>query len=174
MQVRRVVTGEIDGRSSIVADERVEGQTAALLAGYVFHTLWGDDETPQLPSAGAEPAHPAYFAPPRGFRFISITFPGLPAPAPPGDLDMDAAAREVQEKFPGLAEATDAEGWHATDTIDVFVILRGQARLVLQDGETVLGPGDVYVQNGTLHRWEPASAEPCQMLGVVVGAERRG
>lgn len=63
------------------------------------------------------------------------------------------------------------EGWHATNTVDIDVILSGRMRLELPDGiETELGPGDVVVQRGTRHRWSAVGAEPVRMAAVMIAA----
>jgi quercetin dioxygenase-like cupin family protein len=40
--------------------------------------------------------------------------------------------------------------------------------LVLDDSETVLGPGDVVVQRGTVHRWENRTDRTARMAFVLV------
>ena len=63
------------------------------------------------------------------------------------------------------------EGWHATTTIDIDVILSGRMRLELPDGiETELGAGDVVVQRGTNHRWSAIGDEPVRMAAVMFAA----
>jgi mannose-6-phosphate isomerase-like protein (cupin superfamily) len=42
---------------------------------------------------------------------------------------------------------------HATPTTDFDIILNGTVGLELDDGKVILQPGDIVVQNGTLHRW---------------------
>jgi quercetin dioxygenase-like cupin family protein len=60
------------------------------------------------------------------------------------------------------------EGWHATATIDIDVILSGRMRLELPGGiETELGAGDVVVQRGTNHRWSAVGDEPVKMAAVM-------
>ncbi len=63
---------------------------------------------------------------------------------------------------------------HATDTIDYLVILSGQVTLVLEQGETVLGPGDFVVDRGVLHGWRNDGAEPCVAAVVNLPAQPVG
>ena len=174
MKMRRVVTGDVDGRSAFVADEQLEVEATPFFNGIGFHSIWGDDDIPSLPSDGTLPARSMYLPGARGFRFISVTHPPKSHPPLPDDMDLAAAAAEADLLFPGLAGVHDEEGWHTTDSIDIFIIIKGQVTLVLDEGERILGPGDVYVQNGTRHRWVPTSEEPCQMVGVLIGAHRAG
>jgi quercetin dioxygenase-like cupin family protein len=56
---------------------------------------------------------------------------------------------------------------HETRTIDVICLLQGSAKLVLEDTETVLSPGQVVIQRGTNHAWE-AIGGPALLLGVLI------
>ncbi len=68
------------------------------------------------------------------------------------------------------AEPSDA-GWHATETIDIDVVLEGRVLLELRGGEPVeLGPGDVVVQRGTDHRWSALDGAPFRMATVMITA----
>jgi quercetin dioxygenase-like cupin family protein len=66
---------------------------------------------------------------------------------------------------------------HATDTIDYLVVLRGRVTLVLETGETTLGPGDFLVDRGVQHAWRNDFEELCicavvNLLSEPVGAGR--
>ena len=63
---------------------------------------------------------------------------------------------------------------HRTGSIDYIIILSGQLELELDDGvSTLVGPGDIVVQRGTIHRWRnPSANEACR--GVMVLTEARG
>lgn len=57
---------------------------------------------------------------------------------------------------------------HAVDKIDA--VLAGQFRIILEDGEVVLGPGDlVYVPRGAEHSAEVVGNEPVVSLDAVRG-----
>lgn len=91
---------------------------------------------------------------------------GYPLEPPPGG----ASARII--RMPGIPEGADPDttwlrvegddegspGMHATDTLDLMVVLEGSVVMGLPDGERVLGAGDYVVQRGTAHRWRPADA----------------
>jgi quercetin dioxygenase-like cupin family protein len=176
MDVRRVVTGHsADGKAIVASDEEVEPVTLDLLPGYEFHRLWGADAPLTFPDDGSAPDGPAYFPPPGGFRF------GLFTVAPettvmPDDVDVGEALAQLAEQLPGMAEhmEPDAPGMHTTDTIDYEYVVSGEIVLELDDGvEVELKAGDTVVQNGTRHAWRNRSSEPCQMVVVLIGANRR-
>jgi quercetin dioxygenase-like cupin family protein len=52
--------------------------------------------------------------------------------------------------------------------VDYGIVLDGEVVLVLDDSETVLGPGDVVVQRGTVHRWENRTDRTARMAFVLV------
>jgi quercetin dioxygenase-like cupin family protein len=62
-------------------------------------------------------------------------------------------------------------GMHQTPYItDYLVALAGQLTMYAEDGSsTVIGPGDMLVQLGGMHRWSNHGTETFVMAGVVVG-----
>jgi quercetin dioxygenase-like cupin family protein len=50
---------------------------------------------------------------------------------------------------------------HATDTIDYIVILSDRVTLIVEDGETDLGPEDFVIDRGVVHAWRNLHDEPC-------------
>lgn len=59
---------------------------------------------------------------------------------------------------------------HATDTVDWLVILSGRIVLVMETGETILGPGDALVQRGTVHAWRNDGPDVVRMVSVTLPA----
>jgi mannose-6-phosphate isomerase-like protein (cupin superfamily) len=177
MRVRRVVTGHDGaGKAVFASDELVDPVTVALIPGGEFHLLWGADAPPTFPDDGSATPQPTYFPPLGGYRFGLFTVPPAAGPAP-GELDLEAALAEVEEKLPGLVAHMEADnpGMHTTDTIDFEVVLSGEVILELDDGvETVLRPGDTVVQNGTRHRWGNRGSEPAVVAVFLSGAHRVG
>lgn len=62
---------------------------------------------------------------------------------------------------------------HRTSSLDYGIVLQGQVELELDDGvKTLLGPGDIAVQRGTMHLWRnPSATEPCRIVFVLTQAE---
>ena len=55
-----------------------------------------------------------------------------------------------------------APGMHATDTLDLMVLLDGEIVLGMPDGtESTVRAGDAVVQRGTTHRWRVSGDGPC-------------
>lgn len=173
MRVRRVVTGHNHAGKAVVADDRqVDAITLGLLPGSEFHRLWGADQAPSFPDAGAAAPHTTYFPPIGGFRFGLFSVPPAGAGLPE-NLDVAAAARELEEKLPGLASymEPDAPGMHTTPTIDFEVVLSGEVWLELDDGvEVHLKPGDCVVQNGTRHAWRNHGTDVARLAVFLIGA----
>jgi len=175
MKVRRVVTGtNAAGKAEFVSDESVDPIVLDLVPGYEFHRLWGADSTVELPCDGSTSLPEWYFPPVGGFRFGFFTIAPDSTAMPP-DLDITAALNQMETDLPGMAShmEPDAPGMHTTDTVDFELVVSGRVVLELDDGATrELGPGDTVIQNGTRHAWRNPFGEPCQMLVVLVGADR--
>jgi quercetin dioxygenase-like cupin family protein len=96
-------------------------------------------------------------------------------PVAPYTLEMlhpTGSAFTICEFKPG----TDG-GYHATDTIDYLVILKGEVTLLLENGEAALKPGDFVVDRGTVHGWRNTGSESCiacsvNMMALPVGNGR--
>lgn len=175
MPIRRVVIGQAtDDRTVVFGDEDVSPITVSLFPGAEFLRVWGSDGTPQL-SATADRAQPKdWFPPPGGFRFAFVTLPPNTVTMPE-DLDIGAALVEFTEKLSGLAEVMelDNSGMHTTDTVDVVLIVFGEATLDMGDGaEITLEAGDCVVQHGTRHAWRNLTSQPCTMASAIFGAQR--
>jgi mannose-6-phosphate isomerase-like protein (cupin superfamily) len=177
VSVRRVVTGrDQSGKSVFVSDEQVEPNRWPLMPGFEVVQLWGGDETPSMPTDGTQPDAPAFFPPAAGYRFAFVTIPPEGSGALPEDLDVEQAIAEVNAALPGMMDHMEPgnPGMHTTDTVDLDLVLSGEMFLELDDGAEVhLRPGDCVIQNGTRHAWHNRSSEPCTMLSILVGGERR-
>jgi quercetin dioxygenase-like cupin family protein len=62
---------------------------------------------------------------------------------------------------------------HRSDTIDILFVISGELELILEDGSTVLKPGDCVVQRGTNHAWRVVGEQPCTFAGVLISAVPR-
>lgn len=173
--IRRIVTGQNDDGTSIVASEAaVNAVETPLLPGAQFFSLWGADESPRLPNDGTELAFRTWFPLAGGFRFELIVLPpdGTKAPEP---VDMKAALAETEKVLPGLIGAMDRNhpGMHRTETIDLIYVTEGACVLVLDGGqETVLRAGNAVVLNGPRHAWRNPHQEPRGLLTVSIGVKR--
>lgn len=146
-EIRRVVTGnDAEGRSYIVADERVpRGE------------LWRSDA--QSPLGGEAAALLASTAPrlepeAAGSGLFLVSFPPW------------AKVRAGYEE--GRKPGFDREGFHRTATLDYLYVLAGELELLLDRGSALLGPGDVVIQRNTRHAWRNHGEAPVTALAMMV------
>lgn len=173
--MKRVVTG-FDSNGKSVFISQAEPDVTYENEGFRWTELWSsypDDTLPIDPPCGPrrEAVNDSVF-PSVGksiFRIIEFS---------PYTFDPSKLSRQETEQLnvslPGLIGHVEADnpGMHATDSVDYGVILSGKITLELDDGEVAeLGPGDVWIQNGTRHAWRVA--EKCTMAVVLVGVERK-
>jgi quercetin dioxygenase-like cupin family protein len=61
---------------------------------------------------------------------------------------------------------------HRTNSLDYGIVLSGELELELDDGvKTLLHPGDIVVQRGTMHLWRnPSATETCRIVFVLTEA----
>ena len=59
---------------------------------------------------------------------------------------------------------------HATDTLDLLVVVSGEVTFITERGETLLKAGDVLVDRGALHAWRNDSDQPCRIVNVLLPA----
>ena len=151
-QARRVVTGHDAQGKSIKLSDGIPPQDHPMqgeAVGADFIEIWNTPEpVPTLTSQpDAEPtARPFSIMPASGhlMRIIEIYPPHM------------GGKRTVM---------------HRTRTLDYAVVIAGEVVLVLDDGETVLGPGSVVVQRGTDHAWENRSDRVTRMAFFHIAAE---
>jgi quercetin dioxygenase-like cupin family protein len=144
--VRRVVTGiDASGDHVITSDGPAPNSIDAGPIGVseVFWSATADRCRGDDPDRSGEgfPLEP----PLGGVSGRVIRMPGIPTGVDPDDtwLRVDGDDPTV----PGM---------HATDTLDLMVVLEGSVVMGLDDDERVIGPGEFVVQRGTRHRWRPA------------------
>ena len=88
----------------------------------------------------------------RNGTFVRLVHPPVEGRMVQGEKGMDVGDR----------------GWHATNTIDLNLVLRGRLGLALPDGiTTVLEPGETVLQRGTNHQWRPVGDEPTMWFAVM-------
>ncbi|MFT3744599.1 MAG: cupin domain-containing protein [Pyrinomonadaceae bacterium] len=172
---RLIVTGLNEaGKSAFISDQEIEARTAVAVPGYGWHRLWSWDKAPTAPNNGVEPDGPSHFAAPGGVRFIVFTVP--PGTTPASDiLDPEAAAAELEEKFPGRAAHMESHqtGLHTTSTIDFIYVADGEIWLELDNQvEKHLKTGDTLVQNGVRHAWRNHGTKPCTLIVTIVGVDK--
>jgi naringenin degradation protein FdeH len=139
---RRVVTGH-DGKGvSVFLADGVPPVVRNAPDGAAFHEIWNTSAMP-APIAASEP-DPTQ-------RSLTV---------PP---DPDGTKIRINVFPPGVVSPM-----HRTATVDYGIVLDGEVVLVLDAQETVLHPGDVVIQRGTMHRWENRGESVARMVFVLV------
>ena len=170
---RRIVTGNVDGRSRIV-DDGPSPAVSPLSTRSNFQSvnLWrtlGADARVDAPDTIV--AHSGVLPPPGGtvIRVIDI---------PPEPADPEEHRRGVEASFKLLYPDADHSpnharhpGMHTTDTIDYAILLQGELVAVMEDGETTMRPGDVLIQRGTAHAWANRSGTIARICFVLTDAK---
>ncbi len=177
-KIRRIVTGHTAEGNSVVVSDGAPPRTVVIpgLKDAAVTAVWATDHgMTALPgSDDPTPAMTTFVPHAGGTRFLVRVIAPAGQGVEPGDLA--AAAEEILDKLPGLAEAMDADhpGMLTTDTVDYNILISGELSLELDDGKEIqLKPGDIVIQNGTRHRWRNTGKKPCVMYSVLVGAPRR-
>lgn len=142
--VRRVVTGHSEnGRAIFVNDNEFETQLIPMGVAK-FSLLW---TAPDLPVDNNDPTDGRA-------RDAGLT------------LKQGSVIRVVDM----LPEQESP--MHRTNSLDYGIVLSGQLELELDDGaKTLLGPGDIVIQRGTMHLWRnPSNSEVCRIVFVLTEA----
>lgn len=170
--LRRIVTGETAaGRSRVIIDgpQAAEFRTGEL--GGLFE-IWTDETSGQIdtPDETDRGTGTAQLSPPKGgvkIRWFAIE----PAPegVPPEKLrEITRAAFVEMGAGDHQPDTSKHPAMHKTDTLDAIILVRGRVRLLLDEDETVIGPGDVVVQRATNHAWVVEGDEPALFVAVLV------
>ena len=59
---------------------------------------------------------------------------------------------------------------HTTPTLDLAILISGSLELQLEEGSTIVRPGEVIVQRGTHHGWRVVGDQPVLVVFVLVDA----
>ena len=137
---RRVVTGhDENGRAVIRSDEVFELEPVANGQAY-FGLVW---TAPDLPVNNNDPTDGRA-------RDAGMTLKG-------------GSVIRVTEGAP-----LSNSGMHRSDSLDYGIVISGHIELELDDGSrTLLGPGDIIVQRGTIHSWRnPSETEWARLIFI--------
>jgi hypothetical protein len=171
---RRIVTGNVNGKSIVQSDELLLAYEFKTVPGYEHTLIWVNPATPDLSRQQRFDSYPDSVVPgPGGTSLHFVTCPPGSVFADPS-FDADAAQKEALVRLRGLADHFEKEdpGMHKTNTVDYAVVYDGEMWLQLDDRETLhLKRGDVAVQNGTRHAWRNKGTKPVTMLFFLNGAK---
>jgi len=173
---RRIVTGNVNGKSVAQSDEPLLAYEFKTVPGYEHTLIWVNAAIPDLSKEQRFDSYPDSVVPgPGGTSLHFVTFPPGSAFANPS-FDGEAARNEALVRLRGLADHFERKdpAMHKTNTVDYAVVYDGEIWLELDDGEILhLSRGDVVVQNGTRHAWRNSGNKPVTMLFFLNGARAR-
>ena len=171
---RRVVAGNVNGKSIVQSDELMEAYRFKTVPGYEHTLVWINDGTPDLSKEQRLERYPDSVVPgPGGTSLHFVTFPPVSVFSDPS-FDGKAAQDEALIRLRGLADHFERQdpAMHKTNTVDYAVVYEGEMWLELDNGETLhLKRGDMVVQNGTRHAWRNKGTWPVTMLFFLNGAK---
>ena len=143
---RRIVTGNVSGKSVAQSDEPLPAYEFETVPGYEHTLVWVNPTTPDLREEQRFDLYPDSVVPgPGGTSLHFVTFPPSSVFAEPS-FDNEAARREALVRLRGLADHFEQEdpAMHKTNTVDYALVYEGEIWLELDDAKTVhLKKGDV-------------------------------
>jgi quercetin dioxygenase-like cupin family protein len=173
MEIRRVVTGHDPEGKSVVISDGIAPRTHDFehIPGFSNTVLWATSslDAPGDVPTDLTPTMASLLPVTGGSAMFIVQFPPQSVLA---SIDPKAAHEEQARELPGLVESFDPNrpGFHASQSIDYVIILKGELYLELESGpEVLLRAGDVVIQNGTWHAWHNRSDEVAVSAAMSVG-----
>jgi mannose-6-phosphate isomerase-like protein (cupin superfamily) len=171
--LRRVVTGISQDGKSVVAFDGPPDPVMEFNEGTGLYEIWTDMGAPlDRQSADFDTGSLQLCPPPGGVKIRWSTI----GPATKGVSRVEML-KFYDNAFAAIGAHGDRPdtsrhaGMHLTQTIDFIVIIEGRVRLILDNDERVLGPGDVVVQRGTNHAWVCESETPVLFVAILIDKE---
>jgi mannose-6-phosphate isomerase-like protein (cupin superfamily) len=133
--------------------------------------LWESRSIPADNSGNTDTTDQPYsLPPPRNgavFRILEI----------PPDTERIGAMLKTEQRFDQRAEGYSRDyhnvrhpGFHRTASLDYAIVLSGEIYALVDQGETLLQPGDVLIQRGTSHAWSNRGSKPAVLAVVLIDA----
>lgn len=170
-RVRRVYTGhDANGRSVIVEDAPAPNvKEMASMPGLALTDLWETTGPLARNEGNADAAdRPVRLEPPSGGSILRIV------EFPPDKAWRDSADAKAAFESIGAGHAKDKGSadpmMHKTATVDYIIVISGEIYAIVEEGEVLLKPGDVFIQRGTNHSWSVRGDEPCIIAAILVSA----
>ena len=170
--LRRIVTAnDAAGKSHIMiddgpADEFRTGDLGGLLE------IWHDDVSGPLdprPCGDKGAGTPVLSPDPGKVKIRWFTSGPTPDGAPPEMIaDLTRQAFIAIGAGDHQPDTSRHPAMHTTHTLDAIILVKGRVRLILDQEETIIGPGDVVIQRATNHAWALEGDEPALFVAVLV------
>jgi mannose-6-phosphate isomerase-like protein (cupin superfamily) len=168
LKIRRVVTAGTREQPQFV-DEQMDARRPPLIGNEMIRLL-AFDAPPSLPIAEPPVVEGTrFFPPPGGVRIAKWTIPAKGTTVIPEATAENRA--ETEEIVPGMLDTHhEADGLHATSTVDVQYVISGSVTVSLGNGvATTLEAGDLLIIDGQHHAWRNPGSEKCELLGIFYG-----
>ena len=175
--IRRVVTGNDGrGRSKVVWDGPSPGTHETAIPGRGHTDFWVWRETPPPLAGDEDPGrwHDEFPGPPGGGHLRVVHWlargadPSKVPPTVPPHAPKEAHEGRTWER--GGGNNFNRSAMHKTESVDYGIMLSGERRIALDDGELVMKPGDIVVQVGAWHLWD-SSRLGCLMAFDMISAK---
>ena len=174
---RRVVTGhDAQGKSVIISDAKFgpgdpNVMNPAAEPDFCLSEIWRISENPHVDDEDVVAGRPIVFAPPKGG--VTVKLCELPA-----EHKRNHAGRAKRFAALGTDHGFDESSnrhpaMHKTESVDIIVVISGGMKLIMDEGEVLLGPSDIVVQRGTNHAWSNPFEEPCVFAAILRDATPR-
>ena len=171
---RRVVTGHsADGRSCIVSDANCSVSVSLHHPDFVVTDAWRLDALPADNGTYVDPCQKMELESESTGNVVRIVQFPPDRDYLPG-LDIKTTLAKLGETgSASLAQGEDAPhpAMHKSNSLDYVIIVSGEIYAVMEDGETLLRPGDILIQRGTNHAWSNRSEAVCVMAAILNGAK---
>ena len=166
VNLRRVITeNTANGRSRVALDAPPD-PVLEFLPGAGLFEIWTD---PGGASFENLPGPASLLPPHAGIKCRWFTVLPVPPMVRPKELadfyDGSFAAMSSKNIRPDTARHP---GMHTTQTLDFIIVIEGQVKLILDEDERLLGPGDVVVQRATNHAWSCVGNVPALLVAVLI------
>lgn len=165
-RTRRIVTGENEeGRSYIVSDGPTPNHFTAPYAPSFVQAVWVTGESAAEGDEPAPQGHSFGFHSPKGSLLRFVDFP-------PDESYKTDLIREFLDANNVRDKSEPRHFWfHKTHSLDYAICLDGEIYAMLDEGETLMRPGDVLIQRATNHSWSNRSNKPCRMAFVLLALD---
>lgn len=159
--IRKLVTGiDANGKSVFLEDTQVSPMFPyPAFPGFGVAELFYTEQNPQPINVQEKKQVYSLELPAGAFRLCICHIPPLSS--------LIAGVRQAGT----LIENENTFMMHKTQSIDYVYVIKGEVLLRLDSGdEQLLKPGNCVIQKGAMHTWHNLTTEPCEILGVMVGA----
>jgi len=168
-EIKRFVTGHDSAGSSVILMEDIDANLQVIpKSGIVRRVVWVSNESPADISRDADPVtgKEGIGPSPSGSIFQIVDFP----PFVPGTMKDGHIQELVGDEARASSSAPTHPMVHRTRTLDYALVLSGEIDMLLSNSVIHCKPGDVVVQQGTVHGWVNKGTTPCRVAFIMIDA----